>query len=489
VADGERERVWAAVGAALAASPALGSLAVAGTPAAAALAGLGAAAAAAGASEGGALPPPVRRLHLAAGGGDDGAAGDGGGGSEAADALGAALRAVSATLDWLGVDAHSGWGAGGLARALASSGGLPSLRHAELRLTASAEVVDAATAAAVAAAAPALRTLVLDAPVAGGWGDAWSAAAGALPRLAVLRLHVGAGADAEGGGDGVDDGSALVAGVSALLRGRALDGLSLSAAAPLPAAASAGLVDALLGGSALPTSLDLTGLPLDGADVRRLAADPRAAADVRVLAVGVPPEEDHPACVASLEGLGGVTALRLRVRAGAVTPSSAAAAATDAPWAGLPRLASLTVDVAPALPTHGAGADGGGDAVDDDEGPPSAAALLGWLASAAAAAPCASSLTDVTVTGAVGWTGVTASALGPLADAVALRALTVTDTVGMGDGGGGGAATSPAASAVLAALAAEAAAEYAAVAAGVEAQVAALLPDVAVAFGALPPSG
>lgn len=228
-----RAHAWQTVGATLVAAP-LGALLVVGARAAAALGGLAAAVAD---PAGRRAAPPVRRLHLLAGADAAGA----GGAGVAAD-LAAAAAAVAPTLEWLGVDARRGWRAGGARSALAAAGVLRSLRHVELRLTRGrGEVVDAATAAALAAAAPQLTSLVLEARVATGWGDALSLAAGALPRLAVLDLTLTAEDR-----DSIDDGGAP-----------ALTHVSLSAPAPLAVWDAAAL--APLAACPALRSLSLTG--------------------------------------------------------------------------------------------------------------------------------------------------------------------------------------------------------------------------------------
>ncbi|GAB0496153.1 hypothetical protein MMPV_007463 [Pyropia vietnamensis] len=386
----ERSRVWQTIGAELAGAP-LGSLSVVGARAAAALGGLAAAIRAEG---GPPAAPPVQRLHLLAGayGGSDRETGE----AAAAD-LGAAAAAVAPTLEWLGVDAQRGWPTGGLCVALTAAGPLRSLRHMDLRVArGGGEVVDAATAAAVAAAAPRLSSLVVDAAVALDWGRAWSLAEGALPRLTVLDLTLTrAEGDPVDGSSGGDDAAALdevVGGLAPLLAGRALDALALRlpslAAPPSSSSPSVGnaVVDALLGGASLPTTLDLTGVPLSASALARLADDPRTAVDVTSAAVAVPVGDLPGDTMAALGPMSSLTALTL-----VLTTAAAADGGYDplpvAPWVGLPALASLAVTVTapPSVRVLGdmAGLGGGGNEGGDGGGVGGGGASAGLLAAAA----------------------------------------------------------------------------------------------------------
>jgi len=353
-----------------------------------------------------------------------------------------------------GADAGRGWGAAGVpaaglaaaaprltsldvrattaatVAALTAAGPMPALLTLTLYTCGAAgyfvgrgtvEPLGRSAAAALAAACPRLNAVAFGGRLGRGAGGALSAPRGAWPRLAGVTVQLSEGDEATGVGE-----------LTTLLAGRSLAAVCVSAdgatfrSAAIPMGPA--VADAVAGLGRLPAKLDLSGRDLFSvADVARLAADGRAAADVEELHLGAGYRQ-HPAPLLAAAGrLPRLKRLRLGLDFGAADRPAADGPAADAgevdraggespppnPWAGFPALAEL----------HLVGTGGVTLGGEDSDGPPPGRAV-GALLAALPTAPCRTTLTTLSVRGELA--ADVGAVLAPLRGLPALRHLTVT---------------------------------------------------------------
>lgn len=336
----------------------------------------------------GATVPPLRRLSVL--GGSSSAC------DESAAAIRAALTLLGPSLEVLNLIGHGLTPCPGL---LVAAGGMPRLR--QLAMTGFGFVWDSQSAAALATACPLLDCLKLVGGVKPGVGGSWMVCLGHLPHLKDLDWN-----HLPSKGEGTD---VWMRELLLVLAGHRLNSLRLSSGNGRKADHKVPLAHCFQGAATLPTSLLLPLMPLTTADARDLMVDNRVARDVEDLelpALWLP-----PSWVAGIGPFPRLHSLSVILELRDVDPETL----MPAPWAGLPALEALTVQ----LLWDGDVQWGTSAEMLQEPAPPS----VWWLLASVATSPCRATLGTLHMLGHFYKSPFGVSSFEPLVALTALRSL------------------------------------------------------------------